>query len=132
MYDDSQIASKLNINKEIKMDSMMAFGRAEANKGQENKVFDWDKAAKIIKESGATSASAGLSGDWEWTGGDIFEDGKPVDKAKTYTYLSSNHATPELCVDGDHTDCYKMENEANGWDAHTYWPQSALDILNKT
>ena len=32
-------------------------------------VFDWNKAAQIIKERGATNASAGLSGDWEYTGG---------------------------------------------------------------
>lgn len=55
------------------MDTTQAFQMASAAKakGNEVMVFDWDKAAQIIKERGATEASAGLESDWEWTGGDI-------------------------------------------------------------
>lgn len=93
-------------------------------------VFDWHKAARLIRERNAKVASAGLSGDWEYTGGSIFEDGKPVPKDKTYTYLSSTCATPELDIDGETIPCFVVEPDANGWNFATYWPDSALAILN--
>ena len=90
-------------------------------------VFDWDKAARLIKERKAENASAGLSGDWEHTGGDIYRDSKPI--YDSYTYLASTWATPEIEIDGEVFSCYKMQSEAPDWDSGTKWPQSALDIL---
>lgn len=92
-------------------------------------VFDWVQAAQIIKERGAKTASAGLSGDWEWTGGKILADGKPIPKDETYTYLASTWAPPELEVDGEIIDCYRMASETPGWGSDTYWPDEALAIL---
>ena len=112
------------------MDTMTARAFAQANRGNELMVFDWDKAASIIKTRNAKSAAAGLAGDWEYTGGEILNEGKPVAKEDTYTFLSSTWATPELEVDGDTIDCYKMQSEVPEWNANTYWPQSALDIIN--
>lgn len=90
-------------------------------------VFDWNKAATLIKESGAKYASAGLSGDWEWTGGYILEDGKiPEDPS---TFLESTWAKPELTINGRTIDCYKMESEIDGWHGKTFWPESARRIL---
>lgn len=113
------------------MDTMMAFAMGEANRGKDLMVFDWDKAARIIKERGATSASAGLSGDWGYTGGNIFSDGKP--NTESYTYLASTWATPELDVDGDIIDCFIMEREVpEEWGTNysdIKWPESALAIL---
>jgi hypothetical protein len=91
------------------------------------KVFDWDKAATLIKEKDAKFASAGLSGDWEYTGGLILEDGSP--NFDDYTFLASTWATPELVIDGEFIDCYVMESQTE-WDSGTKWPQSALDILH--
>lgn len=108
------------------MDTLQALAMSEANRGKEQMVFDWDKAAQLIKEKGATHASAGLSGDWEWTGGEILIDGKiPAD---SYTYLASTWATPELEIDGDVIDCFKMKSETDGWDSKTFWPDSAKKI----
>jgi len=110
------------------MDSMSAFMMGRANKGKEMMVFDWDKAATLIKEKGVLSAGAGLSGDWEYTGDDILVDGKiPED---SYTYLASTWAIPELKIEGEYIDCYKMESKADGWDSSTFWPDSARKILN--
>ena len=92
------------------------------------KVFDWDKAARLIKEAQPTEAGAGLRDDWEYTGGDIWRAGKPVSEADTSTYLGSNWAIPELEMDGVRQDCYVTEADS-GWDSDTYWPQSALDII---
>lgn len=111
------------------MDSFVGMMMGMAHRDNEHKVFDWDKAATIIKERNAQDASAGLEGDWEYTGGRILEGGKPVPQEDTYTYLSSCWATPELEVDGVLMDCYKMSSEVPDWHSGTYWPQSALDIL---
>ncbi len=111
------------------MNSMAAFAMGEANRGKELMVFDWEKAALLIKENGFKDACAGLFSDWEYTGGNIFRDGKP--NYNDYTYLASTWATPEIEIDGETYDCYKMQSETDNWDSYTKWPQSALDILNE-
>lgn len=39
------------------MDTLTAFRIGEANRGKEEMVFDWDKAATIIKERGIRNAA---------------------------------------------------------------------------
>jgi len=111
------------------MDIMAAFAMGQVNKGKESMVFDWDKAAEIIKERGAVAASAGLSGDWEWTGGPILADGRPVPEEDTYVYLASTWAEPELHIEDEVLECYRMADQSPGWGDSTYWPPSALAIL---
>ena len=94
------------------------------------KVFDWDKAARILRDRGAKTAGAGLAEDWKWTGGSILRDGKPMARDDTYTFLASWWATPVLFVDGEEVECWRPESEAPGWDAETAWPESALKIFN--
>jgi len=116
------------------MDSLQAFSNGELNRGKEMKVFDWDKAARLInkeiEESGSSDfvVGAGLSGDWEWTGGIIWSWGNP--NFDSYTYLSSTWATPEISIDGEEQDCYIMESETE-WTNETKWPESALNILKE-
>ena len=110
------------------MNNLKAFAMGQANRGKTRMVFDWDKAARLIKENNATTASAGLHSDWEYTGGEILVDGKP--DLESYTYLASTWATSELKINGEVFNCFKMEPETPGWDENTKWPQSALDILN--
>lgn len=111
------------------MDTMTAFANGEANRDKGSMVFDWNKAAKLIKESGVKNASAGLSGDWEWTGGTILDNGKiPED---SHTYLASTWATPELEINGETIDCYLMQGETDGWDSDTFWPESAKAIMEE-
>lgn len=114
------------------MDSLSAFamGQSAKARGAKQMVFDWDKAAQLIRERKPTTAGAGLSGDWEYTGDTIYQDGKPVPAEDAHTYLSSNWATPELEMDGDTVDCWRYEEDAPGWGSDTYWPESALAILN--
>lgn len=111
------------------MDTMQAFMRGEASRGREPMVFDWDKAAELIRERQPEEARAGLAGDWEYTGGDIYRDGAPVPSEDTYTYLASTWATPELEIDDEVIDCYRMQSEVPDWGSGTYWPQSARAIL---
>lgn len=100
------------------------FAKARANQGNTMRVFDWDKAARLMKEKNAVYAEAGLANDWSCTGGTILDDGKPT---KGYTYLASTWALPTLIVDGEEVECWIYETETE-WDSGTSWPQSALDI----
>lgn len=88
------------------MNTMEAFAMGEANRGKELMVFDWDTAAKLIRENSPSIALAGLRNDWEYTGGEIYIDGEPT--FDSYTYLASTWATPELDLDGEVVPCYKM------------------------
>lgn len=109
------------------MDTKIAFALGRANRGKEPMVFDWNKAAELIREKSPQTAMAGLRDDWEWTGGTIYENGSPV--TDSYTYLSSTWAVPEIELDGDIVPCYKMQSEVPDWGSDTKWPQSALNIL---
>lgn len=111
------------------MDTLSAFARAEASRGKELMVFDWIKAAKEIKRRKAELASAGLASDWEYTGGTILENGKPV--KDSCTFLASTWAIPELKIEGDVIDCYVMQSKRPKWDSDTKWPKEALEILKK-
>ena len=92
-------------------------------------VFDWDKAARLIAERKPQIAMAGLRGDWKNTGGMIYEDGKLI--TDKYTYLASSWAIPELDMDGETVECYRMESETPKWHAHTKWPKSAVEIYRE-
>ena len=109
------------------MDSASAFAMGDLNRGKPLMVFDWDKAARLIKEKKPNVASAGLRSDWEWTGGTIYEDGHIV--ATCYTYLASTWATPEIDLDGEVLPCYIMQDQTE-WGSDTKWPEPAKAILN--
>ena len=112
------------------MDTLSAYAVGNASRNEPKKVFDWHKAARLIKEHDAQEASAGLAGDWEWTGGPILSGGEPVPEDETYVYLSSRWATPELKLDGELMACFVMQDDSPGWDSKTYWPKSALALLS--
>ena len=112
------------------MDLMKALIIGIENRGKELMVFDWIKAAKLIKKRKPLHASAGLKNDWNWTGGEIYSRGKIILKDNTYTYLASTWAEPELEMDGEICSCYRMQSKTPGWDAKTYWPEEALLILS--
>lgn len=106
-------------------------GKAATEAGNKQMIFDWHKAAQLIKERKPKIASAGLASDWEYTGGEIYtEDAGPLSKENSYTYLSSNWATPELDLDGEIIPCFVTEdNNPENWNSGTFWPESALKIL---
>lgn len=110
------------------METLLAFMQGEVNRGREMKVFDWDAAAKYIKDNNIKNAWAGLSEDWEWTSGQILKGGKPVKDSGMY--LASTWAMPVLVFDDGITEIpmYKMKHETE-YDEDTIWPQRALDIL---
>lgn len=111
------------------MDTLSAYAMGMASRGNESKVFDWDEAAKMIRDSKCTDAAAGLDEDWGCTCGVIYRDGKPV--KDDYTFLASTWATPAIMIDGCKTPCFKMAHDVLYWNAHTKWPPSALKILKE-
>jgi len=112
------------------MDSRLAFANGEMYRNKESMVFDWEKAAELIKEHQPKLARAGLRDDWEYTGGSIWKDGSPVDEESTYVFLASTWAVPEIELDGEVQECYKMENEVPEWGAETFWPEEARKIID--
>lgn len=109
--------------------AMMMRGIAEAT-GQMEKIFDWDKAAELIRTVKPTTAEAGLVEDFGCTGGIIYEDGEIVKDA--YAHLSSIWATPGMYMDDVWYDCYVTEDRnPKGWDCDTMWPQSAVRIIQE-
>ncbi len=112
------------------MTSLQAFengARARAL-GAKSMVFDWNKAAKLLKELKPAEARAGLAQDWECTGGTIYIDGK-VDTT-SYTYLASTWAEPKIELDGKAQPCWIYADDSEGWSSGTKWPKSALKIVN--
>lgn len=99
------------------------------------KAFDWVKAAKLIKKTikkhPGLIAEAGLQGDWNFTGGVIFEEGQPV--SESYTYLQSNWAVPCLLLSWDgecqrEIECYESDGKYN---SDSKWCDESLQILKK-
>jgi hypothetical protein len=111
------------------MNTYFPFIMGKANRGKPSMVFDWHKAARLIKERSPKIVKAGLRGDWEYTGGTIFQDGK-INK-EDYTYLSSAWAKPEIELDDDVEECWIYQTDSPDWDSHTKWPDSAIEILKK-
>lgn len=109
------------------MDSLQAMMMGLWNRGNEQKVFDWDKAASIIKERQPEQAVAGLKEDMEYTAGVIWEHGHIV--TDSYTFLASTWATPVLVLDDDEIiPCYLMASKTT-YTSDTVWPESALAVI---
>jgi hypothetical protein len=113
--------------------SAMAIANSAASMGAKFRVFDWHKAAELIRERKPKLAMAGLEMDMEYTAGVIFERGLP--QMDGSAYLASNWAIPVIELDGEEIPCWIWEfNEGhdwgNDWNENTRWPNSALAILN--
>lgn len=116
------------------MDTMQAImnNLAAQASGAQPRVFDWLKAAEIIRERKPLKAWAGLIEDWWWTADDIYSEGQPRPDATAY--LASNWATPTLSLrfaDEVREDipCWRYLKDAPGWNAGTKWPPEALAVL---
>lgn len=108
--------------------------KAASKSGRKTTVFDWDKAAEIIKDRLLKHpdlyAEAGLQGDWENTAGCIFEDGKPTNGE--YMFLASNWAVPTLILAWDGIDQEEIEcftDQSDRFDLGTKWDVISLEIL---
>ncbi len=106
------------------------------------KVFDWIKAAKIIKENNIQNASIGLTNTVDDTIS-IFQNGKPL-KITGNMFLSSE-SNPVLINNdsGEIINCFFSINEQDMGYNHLYtpsstevpkvsgWPKVALDIIKE-
>jgi len=102
--------------------------------GKPQMYFNWDKAAEVIKlhtkDHPDLIAEAGLQGDWQYTGGVIFENGKPTNDS--YTYLSSNWAKPTLIISWDDEEQLEMDCFIVGetrFNCDSKWDDISLNIL---
>ena len=110
------------------------FTTSRSKNNNPQKAFDWIKAANIIKERLQEHpdliAEAGLQGDWDFTGGVIFEQGLPTND--DFTYLSSNWAIPTLILtwDGEEQEeieCFVIGNDK--YDSRSKWDEESLNVL---
>jgi len=113
----------------------MIIGMSKPRNPEGTRVFDWAKAARLIREHKPVSASAGLAEDWACTSGYIYNDKGPVDIDNNYTFLSSFWATPVIDMDyggekkNEIIECWVFSKDTN-WTCYTSWPDEALAILN--
>ena len=93
------------------------------------KVFNWIKAANIIKENPEKTWYAGLLEDWYWTSDIIWKNGHTTDCDELYPY--SIWATPILMStdNSEFIECWVPADEVD-WDDDTKWPEEALNIIN--
>ncbi len=97
-------------------------------------VFDWIKAATIIRDQQPTIARAGLRDDWKYTRGTIWRDGKPTLRKDKYTFLAYLWATTVLKLNSKAAaiECYQQYDELPNYDQSTFWPVEALAIVGVT
>ena len=112
------------------MNPLKVFANGIATRNQESKVFDWQKAANLIKEALKANpklyVEAGLEEDWSCTADVIMQNGEVV---HGMPYLASTWATPIVVIGEVEHECYKMAHEVPDWNYDTVWPEVALDIL---
>lgn len=106
---------------------MSAKASAARAAGNPLKVFDWVRAAALLRDSGAANAQAGLEEDWGHTSDTIWRDGNPAVDARAF--LASLWATPLLRIGNARYECATVNPN---WDADTVWPPEALAILEAT
>ena len=102
-----------------------------AKKAEDPMVFDWDKAARMIKRRKTMFAYAGLDGDWKDTHGIIWNIAKGIID-NSQMFLASTWAKPSIELGSKIYPCFRMKSETPGWDELTVWPDSARAIINKT
>jgi len=97
----------------------------------QRRVFDWIKAASIIRSTMPDSADAGLYEDWDMTSTTIFRGGKI--ERNDDGHLASTWATPQLWLRrGDELtccDCY-VDSDSTSWTDSTRWPEEAVAKLH--
>jgi hypothetical protein len=93
---------------------------------EDRKVFDWIKAAQLIRDRQPSEAVAGLSEDMSWTAGTIYLNGNIV--SDSYLYLASDWATPVVVLDGEEIECYTVMPARLAYD-RPVWSEEARQIL---
>jgi len=95
-------------------------------------VFDWHKAASIIKNRTPQQASVGLYSDLgytqggrgrsnstsvfaEFTGGHLYFNGAPVKMEDAHSFLVRSRSVPEIEVDGAVEECVIERSKTPGW-----------------
>ena len=93
-------------------------------------VFDWEKAAEVLRERQPVAASVSFIGKHERTEPVlIYRDGEPTPDPRTFCPYDA-FDKPTLLIDGDEIECFRLENTITTWAIDEYWPESARRILN--
>ena len=82
------------------MSTIDAFAMGDKYRDVENmRVFDWEKCAKFIKENKEhiSSIAAGLTEDWGYTGGLIYNNGDSISKQEQVVTCFAEKLLRVLC-----------------------------------
>jgi hypothetical protein len=94
-------------------------------------IFDWNKAARILRERKPSMATAYIGGMREHTEVSIWVNHGPL--LGCNAFLLSHDICgyqPRLDCGADYaTDCAIKINDTDDWGPDTWWPESAIDIL---
>lgn len=111
------------------MDPFDIFVNGLRHEKNERRVFDWNKAAQILRDRKTLTCKACIIEDYDETVGSILIDGEPALDFK-FPYLSSCYGTPCIVFeDCDFVPCWIPQSESPDWTGYTYWPESARCIL---
>lgn len=99
------------------------FSRGEIDKKRCDMTFDWELAARLIKNAHPFIAHATLEDSWNLVHRVIYQGGFHVYSETVH----SDRKRPMIVIDGgEPIPCFKMEYDTNGMEP---WPKEALEIL---
>lgn len=95
------------------------------------RVFDWDRAAALIKATGARTALAGIDKDWVSSSDSIFEDGRARADSACQAWTENPAMSPCLVLDGKRISCYKemWAGDISLADRKAIWPGRSAEAL---
>jgi hypothetical protein len=96
---------------------------------QPRRVFDWDRAAEIIREHRPKSVVVGRKGDTTGFIEPIYADGEVAPRGAVAPTLVSFLPLVLRLDWGEEVECWAYDFEHPEWTAETWWPSSALHIL---
>lgn len=95
------------------------------------RVFDWDRAAALIKATGAQTALAGIDKDWLSSSDSIFDDGRARVDSACQAWTENPNMSPCLELDGKRMPCFKemWVSDITVADRRAIWPGRSAEIL---
>jgi hypothetical protein len=103
-------------------------GIRSSQESETHNVFDWVKAAQLIRDRRPLKAVARLAEDIDWTSVVIYCNGAIVDGGTPF--LASSWATPVLVLDDEEIDCF-VELIKDDSHYELMWPKEARAILSE-
>lgn len=90
-----------------------------------SRQIDWILLKEMIENKkndhdGLNNVEVGLRTDWSYTSGDVWSEGKYLNKDECYAYTASSWAVPSAIFTYNNgfeedIECWKLGNDSDGW-----------------